>query len=282
MKSIQDCHILSNGVKIPCVGYGTWLIEKEEAEDKVLMALNQGFRHIDTAACYKNEDGVGKAVLNSGIPREEIFVTSKLWNTDQGYANCKKAFASTMEKLQLEYLDLYLIHWPIAKDYKEKWQQTIQETWRAFEELYAEGKIRAIGVSNFKKHHFDVLLQTAKVMPMVNQIELHPGANQDDTVRYCKKNNVLVEAWSPLARGAVFHSATLAKLAQKYDKSIAQIVLRWELQKEVLPLPKSVTEERIRENIDLFDFEIANEDMKIIDTIKDCEGIQLDPDTIEF
>lgn len=282
MKSIRDCYTLSNGVKIPCVGYGTWLIKQEETEDKVLMALQEGFRHVDTAACYKNENGVGKAVLNSGIPREDIFVTSKLWNTDQGYKNCKQAFGRTMEELQLEYLDLYLIHWPIAFDYRKKWQQTIQETWKAFEELYAEGKIRAIGVSNFKRHHFDILLQTADIMPMVNQIELHPGANQEETVKFCRENNILVEAWSPLARGTVFQSATLAGLAEKYGKSIAQIALRWEIQKEVVPLPKSVTEQRIRENIEIFDFAITKEDMNVIDNIKDCEGLKLDPDTIEF
>lgn len=282
MKSVQDGYKLHNGVSIPCVGFGTWLMDKAITREKVGFALETGYRHIDTAFYYKNERGVGEAVRESGIPREEIFVTSKLWNDDQGYDNCKSAFEKTMNQLQLDYLDLYLIHWPIAYAYRDKWQKTLQETWRAFEELYQEERIKAIGVSNCKPHHLEVLMETAKIMPMVNQIEIHPGASQEETVAFCKKNNILVEAWGPLAKGTVADSQTLEKLAEKYGKTEAQVSLRWELQRGLLPLPKSVTEARIIENTKIFDFKLTPEDMKKIDEIQDCVGAKQDPDQIEF
>lgn len=283
MKDIKDTYLLNNGVKIPCVGFGTWQTPNGDiAVNSVLEALNLGYRHIDTAACYKNEKSVGKAIKLSGIDRQDIFITSKLWNTDQGYQSTLDAFEKTMNDLELDYLDLYLIHWPVVKGHKEDWQNSILETWKAFEKLYKEGKIRAIGVSNFKPHHLKVLIDNCEISPMVNQIELHPSHNQDETVKFCRDNNILVEAWGPLSTGRIFKVKEMQEIADKYNKTIAQVTLRWHLQNNILPLPKSVTPSRIKENMNIFDFQLSPEDMTKIQNLKGCEGSGIDPDNINF
>lgn len=282
-KNLQDTYTLANDVQIPCIGFGTWQTpDGETAINSVKAALKAGYRHIDTAACYGNEASVGQAIKESGVPREEIFVTSKVWNTERGYEKTLAAFETTMAKLDLDYVDLYLIHWPAAANQFENWKEINAQTWRALEELYIKGKVKAIGVSNFLPHHLEALLEGAKVVPMVNQIEYHPGFMQAESVAFCKAHNILVEAWSPLGTGNVLNNETLIMMAQKYSKTVAQICIRWVLQHEILPLPKSITESRIIENTEVFDFEIKEEDMAIIDAIPFCGGAGINPDAINF
>ncbi len=279
MNKLTDKFILSNGVGIDCIGFGTWLApDGEVAINSVAEALKLGYRHIDTAAVYGNETSVGAAIKKSGLKREEIFVTSKLWNTERGYEKTLKAFDKTMERLQLDYLDLYLIHWPAHKNQYGNWEEVNLSTWSAFIELYKKGRIRAIGVSNFLPHHLRALMET-EVKPMVNQIEFHPGFMQEETVEFCNKNGIIVEAWSPLGRGKILENETLLGIAAKYNKTVAQLCIRWCLQNGALPLPKSVTPSRIAENADVFDFIISKEDMEIINAIKNCGCSGHNPDT---
>ncbi|MBU5455533.1 aldo/keto reductase [Caproiciproducens sp. MSJ-32] len=283
MKSLSDSYVLSNNVKIPCLGFGTWQTpDGEIAISSVEEAIRVGYRHIDTAAVYGNEESVGIAIKNSNIPREDIFVTTKVWNTDQGYDSTLKAFDESLRKLCLDYLDLYLIHWPVPKIFKDNWEKISIETWRAFEKLYKEGKVRAIGVSNFKPHHIQNLIDNCDIVPMVNQIQLHPGLNQEETVKYCRENNILVEAYSPLGTGNIFTINDLDPIAEKYNKTVAQVCLRWSLQKGHLPLPKSVTPSRILENTKIFDFELDEEDMNLIDNLNNNFKKVKDPDNINF
>jgi diketogulonate reductase-like aldo/keto reductase len=283
MNSLKDYYKLHNGVEIPCVGFGTWQAPSGEvALSAVKHALEAGYRHIDTAAAYENEVSVGLAVKQSGIPRDEIFITSKLQNPEHGYDNTMRAFEQTMKNLGLDYLDLYLIHWPNPIKYRDNWQEANAGTWRAFEELYKAGRIRAIGISNFLIHHIEELLKTATIVPMVNQIRLCPGDTHDELVAYCRAHNILLEAYSPLGTGLIFESKEMQTLSQKYGKTIAQICIRWSLQMEFLPLPKSVTESRIKENTDIFDFELSEDDVKFIADLKGICGNSKDPDTITF
>lgn len=273
---------LKNGIKIPAIGYGTWQTpDGEVAEAGVKTAIKSGYRHIDTAAAYGNEISVGKGIRESRIPRKELFVTSKVWNEERGYEKTLAAFEKTLSDLGLEYLDLYLIHWPASSHQFSDWEEINLGTWKAMSELYQAGKIKAIGVSNFKPHHLKALMQ-AEVKPMVNQIEFHPGMLQEETMAYCKENGILVEAWSPLGTGRMLSNEVLLSIAEKYQKSVAQLCIRWCIQHEVLPLPKSVTPSRIVENLDVFDFEISKEDMRVIDGLENFGGSGLDPDQVDF
>lgn len=270
---------LVNGINIPAIGFGTWQTPNNDIGiNAVKAALNAGYRHIDTAQGYGNEASVGKAVKASGIPREEIFITSKLDNPMHGYDNTMRSFEGTLEKLGTDYLDLFLIHWPNPLQYRDTWQKTNAETWKAFEELYDAGKIMAIGISNFRQHHIDELMKTAKTAPMVNQIRLCPGDTQNELVRYCKERDILLEAYSPLGTGKIFNVPEMKQLSEKYGKSVAQICIRWSLQNEWLPLPKSVTPDRIAENINVFDFELSEEDTELIAGLTGCVGLSADPD----
>lgn len=283
MQSINDAITLNNGYKIPCVGYGTWKMPSgDEGVDAVVAALEAGYAHIDTAAIYENEKAVGDAVKKSGVPREEIFVTSKVWNTERGYDKALAAFEVSLEKLGFDYLDLYLIHWPAAQGNVEEWSYANSETWRALESLYADGRVRSIGVSNFKPHHLEALMDKAIVQPMVNQIEYHPGFVQVETSDFCRAHDILIEAWSPLGKGKIFQDETLLVIAQKYRCTVAQLCIRWCLQKGTVPLPKSVTPARIIENTHAFGFAISPEDMALIDALPLMGWSGLDPDEITF
>ena len=274
---------LYNGVQIPAIGYGTWRTRPAEVCEKAVQdAIACGYTHIDGAAVYKNEDSVGNAIKNSHMKREDLFVTSKVWNDMRGYEKTKEAFYTSLEKLGLDYLDLYLIHWPNPLAFRDKMEEMNAETWRAMEDLYMEGKIRAIGVSNFKIHHLESLMKHARIKPMVNQIETTIGFMQEDVLQYCKENDIVVEGWSPLGSGRLFTNDALIDIANKYNKSIAQITLRYLLQKGVLPLPKSTNPERMKQNLEVFDFEISDEDMKWIDALDIEISSGNDPDKVEF
>ncbi len=282
MNKITDTFKIGNGVEIPCMGLGTWQSKDETARISVLSALSHGYRLIDTAAAYGNERGVGAGIRESGLAREEIFVTSKLRNADHGYRATLDAFELTMEKLGLEYLDLYLIHWPNPVQFRTMWEEATAGTWRAFEELYKAGRIRAIGVSNFMPHHIETLKKSAEIMPMVNQLKLCPGIPQIDVVDYCRANGIVVEAYSPFGTGLIFSNDAIRAIAQKYNKTVGQICLRWCLQKDFVSLPKSANPMRIKENTDIFDFELSQEDMDIISNLEGVCGEIPDPDNILF
>ena len=256
---VEKFMLLSNGVKIPSIGFGTYKSGDDEETAKIIKnALNLGYKMIDTASFYNNEVGIGNGIKESGIDRKDIFIVTKLWNDDHGYDNTIEAFNKSLNNLQVDYIDLYLIHWP---------NKLNAETWRAFEHLYETGKVKAIGVCNFKVEHLEELKKTAKIMPMVNQVEIHPFSTKNNIINYCKDNNIKVVAWSPISRGRVLSNDLMIDLSQKNKKSIVQIVLRWHMQKGVIPIPKSSNENRIKENIDIFDFEISSEDMKAIDSL---------------
>lgn len=274
---------LSNGVTIPGLGYGTYQTPPEDAYRAVTDALAVGYRHIDTAARYGNESGVGQAVKDSGLKREEVFITSKLWNTERGYDKTMAAFEKTLAELGTDYLDLYLIHWPAnEKQFGQEAAALNLDTWRAFEDLYKVGKIKAIGVSNFMPNHLEALLAQAEIKPMVNQIEVHPGWPQTEAIRYCQRNDILVEAWAPLGEAAALSNPVLAKIAAKYDHTPAQVCLRWEIQQGILPLPKSVHKERMAENTKLFDFELTEDEMDIIGALRNLGGQCKVPDQVDF
>jgi diketogulonate reductase-like aldo/keto reductase len=273
LENLQSTTTLHNGVKMPWLGLGVFKVKDgEEVVSSVKTALEAGYRSIDTAAIYGNEDGVGKAINESDVPREELFITTKVWNADQGYESTLAAFDKSMEKLGLDYLDLYLIHWaaPALGKYLE--------TWKALEKLYKDGRIRAIGVSNFKIHHLEDTIANCEIKPMVNQVEYHPRFNQKELHEYCKKNEIQLEAWSPLMQGGLLDEPTLIEIANKYNKSTAQIIIRWDLQTEVVTIPKSTKPHRIAENADVFDFELSQEDMNKINTLNQDNRMFADPD----
>lgn len=279
----MNSYTLSNNVSIPELGFGTWQTPNGDvAVSAVKKALEVGYRHIDTAQGYKNEDSVGQAIKESGIPREEIFLTTKLWNENHSYDLVLSSFEESLKKLQTDYIDLFLIHWPNPVKFRDNWQSANAETWRAMEELYQAGKIKAIGVSNFLPHHFEELKKTATIFPMVNQIFLAPGELQKEVVSYCQEHNVLLEAYSPLGTGKIFDVPEMQELSDKYGKTIAQIAIRWSLQHDFLPLPKSVTPSRIEENLAVFDFELSDEGMQRIDQLDGVVGKATNPDTTGF
>ena len=283
MNHQTDMYRLANGVGIPCIGFGTWQTpDGEVAVNSVRCAIEAGYRHIDTAQAYRNEGGVGQAIRESGVPREELFITTKLWNANHSYDLVMSSFEESMEKLGLEYLDLFLIHWPNPAAFRDHWAAANAERWKAMEELYKAGKIRSIGVSNFRPHHLEELLKTAEIVPMVNQIRLCPGDTADETVEWCRKHDILLEAYSPLGVGRIFEVPEMQALAEKYQRTIAQICIRWSLQRGYLPLPKSVTPSRIVENLKVFDFELSEEDVQLIADLKGCVGYAADPDTTRF
>ena len=264
----NDCVTLLNGVKMPCIGYGTWQTPSgETALSCVKKALELGYRHIDTAWVYGNEPDVGAGIKKSGVKREDIFLTSKHWVTERGYDKTIKAVETSLKNLGVDYLDLYLIHWPCVEKISPDWKEINASTWKGFEKMYKDGKIRAIGVSNFQQKHLDALNEYAEIKPMVNQIEFHPGYCQIDNVRYTQSLGMTAQAWSPLGSGAVLRDPTLAAIAAKYGKSVAQLCVRFALQNGVVPLPKSLNAERMAANLDVFDFAIDDEDMKTLLTM---------------
>lgn len=275
MNSLQDCAVLHNGVKMPWVGLGVYKVkEGDEVKSAVRTALEVGYRHVDTAAFYENEEGVGQAIRESGIPREQVFVTTKVWNTDQGYETTLKAFDASLKKLGFDYVDLYLVHWPVKGKYKE--------TYKALEKLYKDGYVRAIGVSNFQIHHLQDVMADCEIKPMVNQVEYHPRLTQKELQAFCRENGIQLEAWSPLMRGEILTEPTIVEIGKKYGKTPAQVVLRWDLQHGVVTIPKSVTPARIKENADLFDFSLTDEEMERIDALNLNKRIGADPDNFNF
>mgnify|MGYP003408002798 CR=1 FL=1 len=272
---LQDMVVLQNGVEMPKFGLGVWQVEDgAPVIHSVKSAIKAGYKAIDTAKIYNNEIGVGVAIKESGIAREDLFVTTKVWNSDQGYESTLQAYEDSLERLGLDYVDLYLVHWPVAGKYKE--------TWKALEHLYKQGKVRAIGVCNFHIHHLEDLLEDAEIVPMVNQIELHPLLSQVEIREYCAAKNIQVTAWSPLGRGRLLDNPDLAVIAKKYNKSVAQVILRWDIQNDVIVIPRSTKEERIIENATIFDFELSTEDMAFIDSLNKNERTGADPDNFDF
>lgn len=279
IKTLQDTTTLTNGVKMPWLGLGVFLVEEgPELINAVKSAIKHGYRSIDTAAIYENEAGVGQAIqeglAETGLTREELFVTSKVWNADLGYEATLAAFDTSLNKLGLDYLDLYLIHWPVEGKY--------QDAWRALETLYKAGKIKAIGVSNFQIHHLKTLLETAEIKPMINQVERHPRLIQEELIAFCREQDIQVEAWSPLMQGQLFDNPVLHEIATKYGKSIAQIIIRWDLQQGIVTIPKSTKEHRIIENSSVFDFTLTAEDMAKIDQLNQNHRVGPDPDNFDF
>lgn len=263
----EEFRVLSNGVKMPSIGFGTYKSGSDEETAKIIKyALETGYRQIDTASFYGNEVGIGNGIKKSNIKREEIFLVTKLWNDDHGYKKTIEAFNKSLERLQVEYIDLYLIHWP---------NKLNAETWRAFEDLYKEGKVKAIGVCNFKIGHLEELKKTAEIMPMVNQVELHPQSSKEYLLDYCNDNNIQLVAWSPIMRGRIFSNELIIGLSEKYKKTIAQIVLRWHIQRGIIPIPKSSNEGRIKENLDIFDFELSADDMNAINSLNEGDSISV-------
>lgn len=262
MKTIQ----LNNGVTIPAIGYGTYKTSENDVSI-ILSAIECGYRLLDTASIYKTEQQTGAAIRQSGIPREEITVISKVWRNDLGYHKTKEAFAKSLKQTGLNYLDLYLIHWPANARNFDNWQKTNAETWRAMEELLEEGKIKSIGVSNFWPEHLEALLDSAKIKPAVNQIEFHPGYWQPETTQYCKEKGIVLQAWSPLARGRIFGNEILIEIANRHQKTVSQIALRWIVQQGVIPIPKAASKERMNENFDIFDFALSDEEMELINNL---------------
>ncbi len=259
--------LLNDGNKIPLIGFGTYKLLDQDGVKSVVDALKTGYRLIDTAAIYKNEEAVGKGIKESGVDRKEICVTTKLWRENLGYNQAKIAFQKSLDKLGLDYIDMYLIHWPAnAKNYTN-WQKANADAWRAMEELKSDGLIKSIGISNFWQEHLEALFQTANIIPAINQIEFHPGYWQQEVTKYCKEKEIVVQSWSPMARGKVFGNEVLERIAAKHNKSVSQISLRWIIQKDVMVIPKSTHLSRIKENIDLFNFQLSDEEVVEINNL---------------
>jgi len=275
LNNIKDCTLLNNGIKMPWLGLGVFKIEDgQTVEDAVRYALETGYRSIDTAAMYGNETGVGKAIRESGIPRDEIFLTTKLWNDAQRNKRTLAAFEESLERLNTEYVDLFLVHWPVPGFY--------QQTWQAMQKIYQSGRARAIGVSNFLVHHLEDILSDDQIVPSVNQVEFHPLLVQPGLLSFCKDHKIQMEAWSPLMKGRITTEPSVQKLSEKYHKTPAQIALRWDLQHEVVTIPKSTQPGRIVENSQIFDFELSKADMDVLDALDEGKRVGPDPDNITF
>lgn len=275
MEHLQSTTTLANGVQMPWLGLGVYKVkEGQEVIDSVKAAIKAGYRSIDTAALYANEEGVGQAIQESGVARNELFITTKVWNSDQGYESTLAAFETSLNKLGLDYVDLYLVHWPVKGKYKD--------TWRALEKLYSEGKVRAIGVSNFQIHHIEDLLADASVKPMVNQVELHPLLSQVELREYSIKQGIQIEAWAPLAQGHLLDNEVIKAIALNHNKSLAQVIIRWDLQNGIVTIPKSTNEQRIIQNADVFDFELSVQEIASIDALNQNHRFGSNPDTFNF
>ena len=278
--ALTDTYKLNNGVEIPIIGFGTWQTpDGDVARESVKTALEVGYRHIDTAAIYGNETSVGQGIKESGVNRGDIFLTTKLWNDSHGYKATKKAIDLSLQKLDTDYLDLYLIHWPSPAAVREHWAELNAESWQAMEEAVKAGKIRAIGISNFRKHHLDELLKTANIVPAVNQNYLNPSDLQPDVLSANKEHDILNEAYSPLGTGDLLRNELVAEVAATHNHSVPQVLLRWSLQHGFLPLPKSVHAEYIKSNTDIFDFELTDDEMKKLDGLRGVTRLATDPDT---
>lgn len=277
-------YAFSNGVTVPKIGFGTWQIpDGEVAYGAVSYALEAGYRHIDTAQIYGNEASVGRAIADSGLAREDIFLTTKVWNDKIGYEDTLASVEESMQKLQVDYLDLLLIHWPNPKASRETigWKKRNAQVWKALEELYRAGKVKVIGVSNFMEHHLEALLETAEIIPMANQIMLAPGTPQSELVAYCKAKGILLEAYSPFGTGTLFQSQEAADLAKEAGCSVAQLALAWSLDKGFLPLPKSTSPENIKANLEIDGLAISPTAVAKLDKLEGVKG-RLDPDQAEF
>ncbi len=271
---------LATGAMIPGIGFGTWKLTGDAAPDAVAHAIRCGYRLIDTAAAYGNEAGVGEGIARSGVPRGELFVEGKLWNAERTREKAVHACKATLSNLGLDYLDLYLMHWPASPAVHENWREINLDAWRGMEQLYRDGLVRAIGVCNFKPHHLEALMEHAEIPPSVDQIEYHPGLTQPETLKFCSEHGILVEAWSPLGSGKMLKKEILKQYAAKYGRSVAQLLLRWCVQNGVVPLPRSKTPERIEDNLRTFDFEISPEDIAALGALEDLGWSGIDPDEI--
>lgn len=266
--NLADGYLLSNGVKIPCVGYGTWQTPAGDvARDSVVAALQCGYRHIDTATAYGNEASVGEGLRLSGVKREEIFLTTKQWTDVRGYEKTVEAGEKALKALGTDYIDLYLVHWPAVQKYSAQWQELNAATWKGFEKLYKDGKVRAIGVSNFLPEHLAALKQQCEIPPMVDQVEFHPGYIQKDVLDYCNQNNIRMEAWSPLGSGRMLANPLLNEIGAAHGKSAAQVCVRYAIELGVVPLPKSVHAERLAANADVFDFLLTAEELAALNAM---------------
>lgn len=280
MNSIYDCYTLNNGMKLPCQGFGTYKAAGSDSVEVIKKAVGYGYRFFDTASLYETERMLGQAVRECGIARDELVIETKLWIQERGYENAKRALEASLRRLQMDYVDLYLIHWPRETGRTdENWKETNFDTWRALEELQQEGKVRGIGCSNFLPHHLEPILKNCKIKPAVNQLELHPGCSQEAAVKYCLEHEIRPVAWSPLGRGAGMDECNIVKvLSEKYEKSPAQISLRFLMQKGIVPIPKASSEVHMKSNTELFDFSLSEEEIWMISCMPQTGWLGEHPD----
>lgn len=275
---------LRNGIRFPQVGLGTWQLKDRELLKQIISkAYEEGYRLIDTASAYSNEIAISRAIVEAGIPRSELILSDKVWNTNRGYVAVQEACRKSLKKLKTDYLDIYLVHWPASMKLYPDWAEINADTWRGMETLLKDGLVRSIGVCNFKVHHLEELKKTADVIPFINQVEFHPGMNRKEIYDYCLENEIQVEGSSPLGNGQIMENQVLRDIAARKDKSVAKICLRWAVQKNLIVIPRTSKVERLRANLDIFDFELSAYEMNTIDSIPYCGGIGIDSDeVIEF